>query len=263
MVNTADNPVVVATAAPEGGRGAVGADATMVEHRWPAMLVAAQALLIFVPLAVLGAAIDWPGSLDDPAEIALPNLLDNEVAVRVGYLLYLLYSVLFLPVAIIVYRWMTDRAIAGRPATASLGMQIAVGMAVASALARSIGIVRWLSTMLPMAERWEVASEAERTVIPAQFTSLNDYGGTIGEVLGVSVFAAIWLAVTVFGRSSDRPRWIAASGAVVAVLLLAPAVELAGVDAGALVSVSSLAITVWLGVVAVAMFRSSRRKGAT
>ena len=43
----------------------------------------------------LGAAVDWPASLDDPASIALPRLAENEGAVYFGYFAYLLYSVLF------------------------------------------------------------------------------------------------------------------------------------------------------------------------
>jgi hypothetical protein len=51
--------------------------------------------LIFVPTFVLGAAVDWPASLDDPASIALPRLAENEGAVRFGYFEYLPYPVLF------------------------------------------------------------------------------------------------------------------------------------------------------------------------
>ncbi|MFM8415977.1 MAG: hypothetical protein ACKOAT_00590, partial [Actinomycetota bacterium] len=54
-----------------------------------------QGLLIFVPTVVLGAAVNWPESLSDPASIALPRLAENEGAVRFGYVAYLLYSVLF------------------------------------------------------------------------------------------------------------------------------------------------------------------------
>ena len=54
-----------------------------------------QGLLIFVPTVVLGAAVNWPESLSDPASIALPRLAENEGAVRFGYVAYLVYSVLF------------------------------------------------------------------------------------------------------------------------------------------------------------------------
>ncbi len=69
-------------------------------RRVAAALLAVQGLLMFVPLTVLGSAIGWPASLGDPAAVALPRLLENEGAVRLGYTVYLAYSVLFLPVAI-------------------------------------------------------------------------------------------------------------------------------------------------------------------
>ena len=46
--------------------------------RWAGSMSILQGLLLFIPLTVLGAAIDWPGSLSDPADIALPRLLENE-----------------------------------------------------------------------------------------------------------------------------------------------------------------------------------------
>jgi hypothetical protein len=76
-------------------------------RRLTAGLLTIEGLLIFVPLAVLGGAIGWPASLGDPAAVALPRLLENEGAVRFGYLVYLAYSVLFLPVAIWTTRTLT------------------------------------------------------------------------------------------------------------------------------------------------------------
>jgi hypothetical protein len=54
-----------------------------------------QGLLIFIPTIVLGQAIGWPASLGDPASVALPRLLQQESAVRLGYSAYLVYSMLF------------------------------------------------------------------------------------------------------------------------------------------------------------------------
>jgi hypothetical protein len=41
-------------------------------RRTRGMITIVESLLIFVPLLVLGAAIGWPGSLGDPAGVALP-----------------------------------------------------------------------------------------------------------------------------------------------------------------------------------------------
>ena len=211
--------------------------------------------LIFVPLTVLGAAIGWPASLGDPADVALPRLLENELAVRFGYLSYLLYSVLFLPVAVVVTEWLGARAVR------TTAMRIAIGMAAVSSALRSIGIVRWLSTMFPLAEQWEEATSAtEREALAIQFQAINDFGGSIGETLGVSLFASLWLAFTAAAVWRSAPRRFAISSALVAALLTLPLIELAGLDSGPLVSISSTAITLFILAIGIAMIRDRPRE---
>lgn len=218
-------------------------------RRTQGLITIIVSLLIFVPLLVLGVAIGWPGSLGDPADVALPRLLDHEFATRLGYLAYLAYSVAFFPVAVGISAWRREG-----PATVSLALGIAIGAAAVSALARTIGITRWLSAAFPLAEQWqETTSATAREALAIQFGTLNDFAGAIGETLGVSIFAAVWLGATI--ARPGLPRWARITGALVLVPLAAPAVELAGVDAGALVSLSSAAITIWLLAAGVAMMR--------
>ena len=218
------------------------------------LVVMTQSLLLFAPLLILGAAIDWPASLDEPASVVLPRIADNEGAVRFGYLIYLLYSVMFLPVAVIITRWLH------RTGDAHPVVLIATGMAAASAALRAIGIIRWLAVMFPMAERWETADAADRTTLELQFQTTNDYGGAVGELLGVSLFAAAWLAFTVLGRSGTPiKQWIVASGTATCALLLLPLTELAGFEFDPAITLSGVAITVWLFVIGMAIFRSSEQ----
>jgi hypothetical protein len=223
-------------------------------------LVVAESLIIFIPLIVLGAAIEWPASLDDPADIALPRLLENEATVRFGYLAYLVYSVAILPVGVAVTTWLHRSSRSGPLGSAAL---VAIGLATVSAGLRTIGIVRWLAAMFPLAERWEAAGPEAREAIAIQFQALNDYGGAIGESLGVSLFAALWVAVTALGPVGEgaprQPRWIAISGAVVAIVVAAPLVELAGYDSGPLVTVGGTAFNVWLLALGVTMIRQGSR----
>jgi hypothetical protein len=51
-----------------------------------AWMLLVEGLLIFIPLTVLGSAINWPQSLGDPADKMLPLLVQNSAAVRFGYL---------------------------------------------------------------------------------------------------------------------------------------------------------------------------------
>lgn len=219
-------------------------------------LLAAEGLLLFVPLAVLGSAIDWPASLDDPAAVALPRLLENEGAVRFGYVVYLAYSVLFLPVAVWTTRTLT-RDDEGPLARA------AVGFAIASALARCIGILRWLTAMPALALTFEATPDgASRDGLAAVYDALNDFGGGIGEVLGVSLFAMGWLTCTVVAAwpVAAVPRWLLAAGALAAVGLALPLVELVGVDAGPATSIGTTLLQLWFLAAAVVLARSSGRR---
>ena len=221
-------------------------------QRPAAALLLLQALLLFVPLAVLGAAVGWPASLDDPASVALPRLLENEGAVRAGYLVYLAYSVLLLPVAV----W-TARAFDVDLDTPLA--QVALGFAVASMVARCLGIVRWLDAMPVLASDYQSASDdVTRAATAGQYDALNAYGGSIGELLGVSLFAALWLVLLLVGARGRVPRWLATAGFAAAVLLALPLVELAGYDAGPLTTIGTTALQLWF--LAAAVFLTGRSR---
>jgi hypothetical protein len=224
--------------------------------KWAGFLSIVQGLLIFIPTFVLGAAIDWPDSLDDPASIALPRLLENEGAVRSGYFAYLIYSVLFA-----ITMALLSEVVFGK--NAGVLMKIVIALAVASALARSIGIVRWLFPMFDLAEISKGATTAEQQfAVSTTFEALNSYGGTIGEVLGVSIFAAIAILLLSIGNLKERalPRWFSYFGLVSAIGLLWASSEILGVDPGetaifmgtTLVQVWFLFIGIWL------VFKSNR-----
>jgi len=200
-----------------------------------------QGLLLFVPLVVLGAAVDWPASLSDPASVALPRLLENEGAVRVGYAAYLLYSVLFAVTVVLLARLVERDLPAGV-------RRLVVGFAVASAAARCIGIVRWLGPMPELAESYSTATDdGQRWAIERTYDALNSYGGTIGEVLGVGLFAAISIGLLSTGllRSHEVPRWIGVGAVVSALALAVNGVELFAVDLGALLTVTVTVVQLW------------------
>lgn len=225
-----------------------------IGRRVAASLLAIEGVLLFVPLAILGSAIGWPASLADPAGVALPRLLENEGSVRLGYLVYLAYSVLFLPVAI----WTTRTLTRGDDGPLA---RTAVAFAVASTLARCIGILRWLTAMPALASTFVAAPEgAHRDALAAVYDVLNDFGGGIGELLGVSLFAAGWLACTVVAarRASGAPGWLLVAGGVAAVALALPLVELAGVDPGALTSIGTSLLQLWFLATAVVVARAPR-----
>ena len=227
----------VQTSAPE----ASPATARTGLARWAGVMSILQGLLLFVPLFVLGAAINWPESLSDPADIALPRLLENEGAVRLGYVAYLVYSVLFAVTMILLVRYAKTRASIG------LGSMI-TGFAIASTVARCIGIIRWLVPVPVLAELYAATTdEAERTAISVTFEALNSFGGTIGEVLGVSIFAAISIGLFAIAALKTRalPLWIGVFGLIAALSVLATAVELLGMDASSLIFLGTTIVQLW------------------
>lgn len=234
----------------------VGRDSSATVFKWAGFVSIVQGLLIFIPTFVLGAAINWPDSLDDPASVALPRLLENEGAVRAGYFAYLIYSILFA-----ISMALLSEVVFGK--NGGILMRIVIALAVASALARSIGIVRWLFPMFDLAEISKEATTAEQQfTVSTTFETLNSYGGTIGEVLGVSLFAAIAILLLSIGNLKERtlPKWFSYFGLISAIGLLWTSVEMLGIDPGStaiflgttLVQFWFLFIGVWL------IFKSTR-----
>jgi hypothetical protein len=207
-------------------------------------LLVLEALLLFVPVVILGQAIDWPASLGAPPDLMLPLIAQQADAVRAGYLAYLAYSILFWPVALL-----TARVVAGSDAL-SPALRIAAGFGVASAVARTIGIIRWLVAMPALAAIYNdpATTDAQRAAVEVSYQALNAYGGSIGELLGVSLFAACWLAIValVILRTAALPRWLGAFGLLAALALATNMVELFGVDLGALITVSTSLLQLWL-----------------
>ena len=227
--------------------------------RGAGLAAVAQGLLIFVPTVVLGAAVGWPGSLTDPASVALPRLADNEGAVRFGYAAYLLYSVLFAVTITMLARLVEGDLVKGV-------RRLIIGFAIASAIARSLGIVRWLAPMPELADAYSTSTdEAQRYTIERLYDALNSYGGTIGEALGVGLFAAISIGLLSVGllRSSVIPRWVGVWSVISAVALALGVVEFLGVDPGPLLTVTVTVVQLWFLALGVWLLRRATHVLAT
>lgn len=207
-------------------------------------LLVIESLILFVPVAILGSAINWPASLSEPPAVILPLIQQQANAVRLGYLVYLAFSVLFWPVALL-----TARSVAGSDTLSPL-LRVAAGFGIASAVARTLGIIRWLVAMPALALLYTDpgATDATRAMVEVVYQALNAYAGSIGEVLGVSLFAALWLGAVAIAilRSGTLPRWLGALGLLAAVTLLGGLVELFGIDLGALITVTTSLVQLWM-----------------
>ena len=226
-------------------------------YRQAAIFLIIEVVLIFAPLIILGAAINWPASLDEPASVNLPLILKQYGPMMTGYSIYLVYSLLFWPMA-----YLTGRAIVGVD-TANAIFRVATGFAVLSVLARALGIVRWLFAMPILARMYidPAASEEARAGISMAYEMLNAYAGGVGELLGVSLFAAIWLVLIciLIIRSSMWPGWLGYFGLVVAASLILNLLEMFGIDMGPMISVSETLQHFWMLATAIVFLRRKER----
>ena len=222
-------------------------------RRQAAIFLIIEFLLIFVPLIILGAAINWPASLDEPASVNLPLILEQYMAMMTGYSIYLVYSLLFWPMA-----YLTGRAIVIGDTENTL-FRVASGFAALSALARALGIVRWLFAMPVLARMYTnpAVSENSKESISMVYEMLNAYAGGIGELLGVGLFTSIWLVLIsiLIIRSSQWPGWLGYFGFVVAISLLLNLLEVVGIDMGAMITVAETLQHFWMLAAAIVFLR--------
>ena len=215
--------------------------------------VVAESLLIFVPMGILGAAIGWPASLDLSPSEALPLIAGALPAVRLGYGAYLVYSLAFAFVGTGV-AWLAVRGTTGERSPL---VSLAVTLAGLSALARAIGIIRWLTASTALA-----AAPGGESVHAVQL-AVNAWGGAIGELLGVALLAGLWLAAVsvLILAHGGLPRWLGATGLAVAVLVVLPAGELFGTPLAS-VTLTTTALHLWLLAVGACALRQAFRRYA-
>jgi len=221
-----------------------GAD---VSRKATATLILVFFFLIFLPLSILGTSIDWPENLSEDAAYNLPLLLDERPSVFWGYFMYLIYSISFYPMA-----YMMGRLVAGPSNLHSPLLHIGSNFAALSSLSRSIGLSRWLMGMPTLARIYTDpdASEATLAAVSVSYDMLNAWGGGIGEILGVSIFASLWVVCIslLFIGSQDWPSWLGYAGFVVAVDLALNLLEMdiLGIDMGANLLISVILLHLWL-----------------
>ena len=216
-------------------------------------LLIVEALLAFAPVAVLGPAFGWPKSLRDPAGTQLLAIGAQPGTLSLGYSLYLLYSILVAPTLI---------GLAAR-VFGSLGKPIAAtvaAFAALSALARAIGILRWLTVMPVLARSYAGADAAGRVRIELVFDAITAYGGGIGELLGVSLFMALALGLLCASawRSRAMPAWLAGAGIATASLLAAIAAPALGLPIEAPIAAAASMLSLWMVAAGIWVMRRTR-----
>ena len=227
--------------------------------RWTILLLVLEPVLMYAAFFVLSSSINWPASLDEPASVNLPLVTQERGAVILGYGVYLAYSLLILPLSVMLYFTLKGRG-------ASPLLAVAAGVGIVSALARALGIVRWLFLMPILAEIYgdPSSSPAAREAVEVAYVAFNEYAGGVGELLGVALTGALWVGLTSVAllRSGRFPGWLGLLGLLAAALLLPGLLPVAGLDVGSLFSViGGNVLLIWMLALAVVLFRNRRTPG--
>jgi hypothetical protein len=182
--------------------------------RYAAIILIGQYFLMLSAYLILSTTINWPVSLDDPASIALPRIIQFFQPIMTGYTCYLTVGILFIPATI---------ALNARLRVSEPIAQATLALAIFSAVAKSIGISRWLFAMPILARAYQIPG-ADKATIGVVFDMLNEYAGSIGEILGVGLLSGIWtllVGAVIFSKPGRFTKPLGAFVFVTGVFLLA------------------------------------------
>jgi hypothetical protein len=99
-----------------------------------------------------------------------------------------------------------------------------------------------------LAKTYVNGSTETQATVSVMYDAINAYGGTIGEALGVGIFAGlslISLSIAMFENKSN-PKWLVVLGLLSGLAVMIQSVELFGIDLGAFISVLVSVLHIWL-----------------
>lgn len=177
---------------------------------WSLIVAALAFVAVFSWLA---SAFGYPEMLDGNGADVLPALLGLGATGRAVWGLYGLLPLLLIPAGLGAYSALREE----RPGL----MRVAASMALVSALAMLLGLLRWPSSHWSLAKAYVgAASDAERAAITAVFDALNSLlGNFVGEFVGELALNLFFLLTALASwRSRRLPRWSAVAGVLAALL---------------------------------------------
>ena len=191
------------------------------------LLLVTSAVLAVVGYVILGTQFGWPDVLDDPGTTALDAYVAAETAIRAGFAVMTVTSLLFIPAAFGLQAALSRDVTAARVVTA---------FGVLGAFAQMLGWLRWVVAVPVQADLWVAAGQdpQARTAVATSYDTLNAYAGaTLGEHLGW-LLQGIW-AVGVFAlalKAVGVPRWLSGIGLALSAVwaALVPVATAAGLE---------------------------------
>jgi uncharacterized protein DUF4386 len=211
---------------------------------------AAGILLVIVPLGfavcftLLQQLFEYPNILRQPTGDVLTKFVaGGSPLVAVWYVLTLT-AVAFIPLTLLMHRVLAER-------DAPVLLWVATTFGLIAGVAQTLGFLRWPFLVPHLAQSYLApgASEAQRAAAAMVFEAFHRYAGmAVGEHLGY-LSTSLWtvLVAVVILRTGILPRWIGASGALLALGIAAGLGEPAGWELGGTINTFSYLVwAVWL-----------------
>jgi Domain of unknown function (DUF4386) len=216
-------------------------------------LLLAMMITVTAPVIILGANFNFPDILRQPAANAFELFRENQTIIVFGYYIFLLSSLLFIPLTIILQKTLYQT----KNKTA---LHLFFGFGLATAIFQCIGFVRWIFVMPFLTESYFNNPESQKT-ITIIYEMLNRYAGmSIGEHLGFLVMGC-WTICLGFMllKHSKFKTWVGFSGIPIGLcLIISTAEHFGGALSSIFADLNMMANTLWnfwLIVIAFFMFR--------
>jgi hypothetical protein len=218
---------------------------------------AAGILLVLVPLGfavcftLLQQLFEYPDILRQPTGDVLTKFVAGGSPLIAVWYVLTLTAVAFIPLTLLVHRVLAER-------DAPVLLWVGTAFGVIAGLAQTLGFLRWPFLVPHLAQPYLTpgASDAQRAAAAMVFEAFHRYAGmAVGEHLGY-LSTSLWtlLIAVVILRTGILPRWIGASGALLALGIAAGLGEPAGWELGGTINTLSYFVwAVWLIAVGVTL----------
>jgi Domain of unknown function (DUF4386) len=221
-------------------------------------LLLAMMVTVTAPVIILGANFNFPDILRQPAENAFKLFRENQTIIVFGYYIFLLSSLLFIPLTIILQKTLYQT----KNKTA---LHLFLGFGLATAIFQCIGFVRWIFVMPFLTESYFNNPESQKT-ITIVYEMLNRYAGmSIGEHLGFLIMGCWTICLGLIMLKHPKfNKWLSYIGFIIGILLIVSIAEhFGGVLSSMFADINMIANTlwtIWLIVIAVFIYRMKRKE---
>ena len=231
---------------------------TIINQKTTIFLLLAMIVTVIVPVSILGANFNFPDVLRHPAASAFALFKQNQTIIIIGYYIFLISSLLFIPLSYFLYKSLFQ-------AKNKVALNMLVGFGITTAIFQCLGFVRWIFVMPYLTENY-YSNPNKKETIELIYETLNRFlGMSVGEHLGF-IAMGFWTIClgTIILRHNKFYNWISYSGITIGVFLIISTAEHFGGKYAALFGtfnfLANTLWSIWLAILAFFIFKITVKK---